>query len=170
MPFKRWTRSTFFALAALIWLGLGVVVPVVMSSDPGDVPGDSVEASSSDSYGISEPIVLSELPLVRVDRGTIAFVDSSGAILPLTDRAVTSGTAGIRLFNALISISAGSAAGSAVAAVNVQSPFAAALVAGRYESLSLRRTTLLVSLSGEGQEAVSDVKAGSRCAAVAASP
>jgi AsmA protein len=158
MPFKRWTRTNFFVLAALMWLGVGVVAPVLMTLNTLDSTGDSVEASPSDSFSISQPIVLVASPLVRLERGSIAFVDSSGKVLTAAEGSAANSGAHIRLFNAVVSISGKSPAGLQGASTE-QSPFATALAAGRYDTLSLRRTTVFVNFSGDAPEAVTDVKA-----------
>ena len=160
MPLGRWSRTNLTVLATLLWLSLGLIAPLIWSYSSQDNLGDAVEASTSEAFAITHPIVLSAKPLVRIDRGLALFVDSSGN--PLPPGSLTPATNGnIRLFNASISVGTTSEptprhAGDVAEGV---SPLAAALADLRFDSLLIRRSTIFLAMPGEAREAITDVKA-----------
>ena len=168
MAYRRWARTGSVSVAIALWLCLGLAVPVVLSLYSGDVATDTVEAAPGDAFSLSEAVELSASPGIRVERGTVAFIDANGNSIPSTSlHGGTSPAAGIRLFNGLISLGAPRAGTrrslapipSAGASPFPVSPYAEALLAGRYDTLSLRRT--MVQLNGlfEAPETLTDVKA-----------
>ena len=162
MAFRRLSRSFSVAIAVLAWLCLGVLLPLAMSFYSADIAMDIVEAAPGDSYAVTEPVILNDTPLVRVERGTLAIVDANGR--PVVNAATGTDAASpgrhIRLFNATITLSGGSSRQPGrEAREQIFAPVVEALVAGRYETLSLRRTTLVINVLGDGPEIISDVKA-----------
>jgi AsmA protein len=152
-------------LAVVLWLGLGLVLPIVTSFYSNDLPGEALEAAPADAFTISQPIVLSTAPPIRVERGTIAFVDANGRVLP-SDEGKPGGGAhsspNLRLYNALVTFgSEAEAARSSEPGLQAfpASPFMEALAAGRYETLSLKRSMIVLNGFFDQAEVLSDVMA-----------
>ena len=165
MANRRWARTLSVTLAVLLAICLGLVLPVVLSLYSRNVSTDSVEAAPSDGFALSAPVVLAAIPAIRLDRGTVAFVDGAGNVLPAASAAapgpVQSGQ-NIRLYNATIAMGRSNDAQRPPAMANPQfpvSPFVEALLAGRYETLSLRRTTLILNGFFENPETLTDLRA-----------
>lgn len=161
MVHERQARRFSAAAALLAWVGVGLCLPIILSFYSSDIVGDAVEAAPSDAFTITAPVTIGGAPNIRVERGTIALADSQGRPVSLGDGGPNSNPlpAGlvVRLFNATIVIggqdSAGQNASQAVA------PVVEALLAGRYETLSLRRTTVMMSVLGDTPETINDVRA-----------
>lgn len=150
-------RSWSVVLIMLVWLGLGLAAPIVMSLYSSDLSMHGVEASPGDTFAISQPVVLALEPHVKLERGTVMFVDHYGkpvAHLP-SGAAVTS--THILLDHATLSIAG--ATGGKTGLGESLAPLVQALAASRYDTLSLRRSTILLNPFGEGSEPVTDVRA-----------
>ncbi|MEQ1715337.1 MAG: AsmA-like C-terminal region-containing protein [Hyphomicrobium sp.] len=154
-------------------LCLGLALPIVLSLYSDRVANDTVEAAPADAFAVTQSIVMSATPDIRLDRGSIAFVDAAGHALP------TIGAKGLpapqpsqnlRLFNPTIAIgrtvdkAAPSAPNptSSLPAPSVPaplSPLADALTSGRWETLSLRRATIVLHGFLENPESLTEVRA-----------
>ncbi len=166
MAHRRWARTFGIVIAVAVWLCLGLALPIVLSLYSSDMASDAVEAAPLDAFTISRPVAVSTAPNIRIDRGTVAFVDASGNALPASP---SSGSAtapqpsqNLRLYNATISFGPEpetAAAKTGAASSFPLSPFTEVLAGGRFETLSLRRTTLVVHGLFETPEALTDVKA-----------
>ena len=163
MAHRQWARTFGVVIAVAVCLCLGLALPIVLSLYSSDIASDAVEAAPGDAFTISHPVEVSAAPRIRIDRGTVAFVDASGHALPTTsDGTATTAppSQNLRLYNAVVSFgpeAAGAKAGQAP--TFPASPFTEALAAGRFESLSLRRTTLVIHGLFETPEVLTDVKA-----------
>ena len=147
-------------LAVVLWLCLGLALPLLLSLYSSNLASDAVEAAPGDAFSLSQAVTLADAPAVRVERGTIAFVDAGGSILPAQrGEGAAAPATGLRLFNATITIGATSDAAPDVQSAAPLSPFVEALIAGRYETLSLRRTTVVVHRVLDQPETLTDVKA-----------
>ncbi len=160
MPLGRWSRTNLTVLATLPWLSLGLIAPLIWSYSSHDTLVDAVEASTSEAFTITQPIVLSTVPLIRIDRGSALFVDSSGAPLPPGSR-MPSTNGNIRLFNASISVgtTAEPETTSTPDLADALSPLSAVLAGIRFDTLQIRQSTIFFAMHGETREAITDVKA-----------
>lgn len=164
MAHRRWARKFSVLFALILWLCLGLALPIILSLYSTDGPRDALEAAPADAFTLTEPVVLSARPGIRLERGTIAFLDGNGSPLPSAgfgQHGIPQPSQSLQLFNATVAIGSPIAASRADPATQPfpASPFAAALADGRYDFLSLRRTTLLVhGFLGE-TEALTDVAA-----------
>ncbi len=163
MAHRRWARTISVMLALVLWLCLGLALPIVLGLYSSDRVSDALEAAPADAFSISQPVMLSHSPLIRLERGSVTFLDGNGKTLSAAggNGGSSAATQNIKLFNALISFGTpdGRKAAGELAAPTQTSPFVEALVGGRYEVLSLRRTTILLHGLFEGAEALSDVTA-----------
>lgn len=160
MSQKRWARRFSAVVALAAWLGLGLAAPIIISLYTSDRVADAVEASPSDAFTISDPITMAGSPGIRVERGTISLVDQHGKAVPgagsITDGAVAGGHV-VRLTNATVAL-----AGTAQLAPARQAglaPLAEALANGRFETLSLRRSTVTLAMLGDTPEVLTEVDA-----------
>ena len=165
MVHERQARR-FSAVAALtVWLGLGLALPIVLSLYSFDIVSDAVEAAPSDAFTITEPVTIVGSPNIRIERGTIALVDGQGRPVSLVDNGPGSNPVpaghSVRLFNATIVIGGAIGPQGSVRhrSSDAVAPVVEALAAGRYETLSLRRTTATMSFLGDAPETITDVKA-----------
>jgi hypothetical protein len=162
-------------VAMAAWLGLGLTVPVALHFYSGNTIPDAVEASSTDSLTLIRPIMLAASPMIRVERGTAMALDPGGkpiSVLALMQQPAQANL-NLVLDNAVLTIGPARKVGAAgagdrtspsadlapeVLAANF-GPFDAALGAARFETLGLRRSTVLLNPTGDGGEVLTDVKA-----------
>ena len=57
MAYRRWARTLSAVLAVVLWLCLGLVMPIVVGLYSSDSAIDSVEAAPSDGFVLSRPLV-----------------------------------------------------------------------------------------------------------------
>lgn len=158
MAQTRQRRRLSATVALATWLGLGLATPIIVSFYSPDIIGDAVEAAPSDAFTITEPVVIASSPSVRIERGTIALVDKQGLPVPTTAHGLgTAAGHNVRLFNAVVAI--GGQQPSPQVAQGIVAPLVEALISGRYETLSLRRTTVTMKVLGDTPETITDVKA-----------
>lgn len=164
MPLRQWSKTSFVVLALTLWVGVGLIAPFVVTLNSNETLGDSVEASTAGTFSFEHPVVLSTVPFIRVERGLGMFVDSAGRPLPAGTQPPAS-QGHVRLFNAVVSIEAmAPTATSDVVSRNgaepaLASPIAHTLAEGRYQSLSIRRSTVQLATPSGGRAALSDVTA-----------
>lgn len=159
MAYRRWARTGSAAFGVALSLCLGLGLPIVLSFYSSSGAPDAVEAAPSDAFTLSHPVVLAPLPGISVERGTLAFVDANGNALPHT----STNAANLRLFNGTIAIGLPPqqiATRSAATASSVfpTSPFVELLQSGRYDTLSLRNSTILLHGFFENAEALNDFR------------
>lgn len=158
---QRRRARRFSAVVALIaWLGLGLAAPIIMSLYSSDRVGDSVEAAPSDAYTISDPIVIAGSPGIRVDRGTLALLDQHGKPVPLAGSIADGGAAGghtVRLYGGAVTMMGPLQTPSGRRPA--MAPLADVLISGRFETLSLRRSSVTLDMWGEAPETLTDVDA-----------
>ncbi len=163
MAHRRWARTFAVVVAVVVWLCLGLALPIVLSLYSNDLASDAVEAAPGDAFSITHPVSLSSAPRILIERGTVAFVDASGAVLPASaaDGATPlQASQNLRLFNGVVVFGPEAASSSGVSAPAFPaSPFTEALATGRFDTLSLRRTTVVLHGLFETPEALTDVKA-----------
>lgn len=165
MAHRRWARTFVVVIAVAVWLCLGLALPIVLSLYSSDIASDAVEAAPADAFTISHPVAMSTAPSIQIDRGTVAFVDASGNVVASASGGSSSAvqpSQNLRLYNAIVSFGPETGAAKKNAAATSPfplSPYTEALAAGRFETLSLRRTTLIVHGLFETPEALTDVKA-----------
>lgn len=165
MAHRRWARTFGVVIAVALWLCLGLALPIVLSLYSSDMASDAVEAAPGDAFTISQPVALSTAPGVRIDRGTVAFVDASGNVLSSSSAGNASPvqpSQNLRLYNALVSFGPEpetATAKTGAAPSFPTSPYIEALAGSRFETLSLRRTTLVLHGLFETPESLTDVKA-----------
>ncbi len=148
MAQRRWARSFSALLALVLWLCLGLALPVVLSLYSTEGSSDAVEAAPAEAFTLTQHVVLLANPAIVLKRGTVAFVDTSGKpLLPLETGEPTSPrvSQSIKLYNAVLSV--GASTNETTAAKLSQpgfplSPFEATLSSGQYEQLSLRRSNV----------------------------
>lgn len=164
MAHRRWARTFAVSMAVALALCLGVLMPIVLSLYRSDLPGDSVEAAPSDAFLIGQPVALSNAPAVRLERGTVAFVDGGGRVMPAlpaqSDGAMQA-VPELRAFNALLTLGADPPDPrnrTATTAIGPRSPYEDVLASSRYETLSLRRSTIVLKGFFEEPEILSDAK------------
>lgn len=156
---RQWAKRFSVILVLVAWLCLGLAAPIILGLYSPDMASDAVEAAPSDAYTIVAPVLLSATPRIWIERGTLSYVDNLGKPIPLADAGPGQN---IRLSNATIVVAA-----DAPAERNATEPLAPlplaplmeALLEGRYESLSLRRTTVMLRLFDDSIESILDVKA-----------
>jgi AsmA protein len=160
MAQKRRARR-FSAIVALIaWLGLGLAAPIVISLYTSEQVGDAVVAAPSDAFTISDPIVIAASPGIRVDRGTIALVDQQGKPVPITGSMAEGGTGSghtVRLFGGAVTLMG--ALQIPPGRRSATAPLADVLASGRFETLSLRRSSVTLDMLGQTPETLTDVDA-----------
>ena len=156
----RHRRLPSFAIAVLVWLGLGLTAPVLVTLYSSDLAlQDTVVAAPRDTYAMSRQIVLSTFPLVTVDRGNIIALNAAGKPTSgaETDAMLSAGSANLVLDGATFSIAAQP---HAVADdIRPLAPLVTALVDTRYEVISIRRGAVLIGLGGGHVELLTDVHA-----------
>jgi AsmA protein len=162
-------------VAVAVWLGLALAVPIALHFYSGNTVPDAVEASTTDSLALFRPVLLVANPMIRVERGTAMALDAGGkpiSVLALMQQPSRTNL-NLVLDNAVLRIgpARGAAAKSAErpsAAVDSApesalaasyGPFDAALGGARFESLSVRRSVVLLDPMGDGGEALTDVRA-----------
>lgn len=160
MALRRWARTGSAAFAVALSLLLGLGLPIVLSFYTSKVAPDAVEAAPSDAFTLSHPVVLSASPGVSVERGTLVFLDANGNALPHTSAVAPSS---LRLFNATIAVGLPARLITARTAATSSSSFPASpyvemLQSGKYESLSLRNSTILLHGFFETPEQLTDFK------------
>ena len=163
MAHRRWARTVAVVIAVVAWLCLGLALPIVLSLYSKDMASDAVEAAPADAFTISHPVALSSAPRVVIERGTVAFVDASGTALPTSaseNAPPAQPSQNLRLYNAVLTFGSEAAPASSVTIPAFPaSPFTEMLAAGRFDTLSLRRTTIVLHGLFETPEALTDVKA-----------
>lgn len=150
------------ALAAVIWIGLLLTAPILISLYSSDLPfHDAVVAAPRDAFTISQPVVLPTSPVVRVERGTIIVVDSSGKPTSgaATEAALASGAANLVIQNGVLNIGPGAAAAAAAEPQAALAPLVQSLATLGFETLGIRRGAVQIALPGGGLETLSDVQA-----------
>ncbi len=165
MAHRRWARFFSVLLALVLWLSLGLVLPVVMSLYSTDGSSDAVEAAPGEAFTLTQRVVLFANPAIVLERGTVAFVDAAGKPLqpPETgERAPQQLSQSIKLYNAALSVGAfpnETTAGTLSQPGFPPSPFMATLAAGQYEQLSLRRSNVTLHHILGGPVTLTDVNA-----------
>lgn len=168
MAQRRQARTLSVMLAVVLWLCLGLALPIVMSLYTSDIASDAVEAAPGDAFALNNPIKLASSPGIVIERGTVAFVDGNGRALPAPDATGPSASPpsqpsqNLRLYNATIALGPSDASRRPRELAGhgfPTSPYAEALLAGRFETLSLRRTTLVLHGFFEEPETLTDVRA-----------
>jgi AsmA protein len=149
MAQRKWARSLSVLLALVLWLCLGLVLPVVLSLYSTDGTSDAVEAAPTDAFVLTHAIDIASSPGIRLERGaSIALVDSTGKSLKpqeTGDSQPPKSYPFVKVFNASLSVGHvvdPPRATSASATTFPVSPFEATLSSGRYEGLSLRRSSI----------------------------
>jgi hypothetical protein len=169
MAYRRWARTLPVTLAVVLWMGLGLAVPIVVSLNTSDPGKSAVEAGPSHAFTLSAPIVLSDAPRVLVERGTAVFVDSAGKALTAAAPGAGGSQAHLRISDAVVVVGtsvprsvgqAGVGVGTdEIADVPTAPLLANALASGRYETLSLRRATIVLDGLLETSETLTEVDA-----------
>lgn len=148
MAHRQWARSLSVLLALILWLCLGLALPIVLSLYSPDGTSDGVEAAPAEAFTLTQHVVMSSSPAIRLERGTIAFVDGAGKPLKpieIGDQLAPQLSPNIKLFNATFSVGLaadGSPAATIASTAFPLSPFEATLAKGHYEQLSLRRSSI----------------------------
>lgn len=75
---RRWASKLSVVGLLVAWLGVGLAAPIIISLYSPDIAVDTLEAAPSDAYVLPDPVVISETPFVRIERGTLAVVDGQG--------------------------------------------------------------------------------------------
>lgn len=162
MAFRRRARTFAFGVIAALSLCVGLALPIVLSLYSSKIGMDAVEAAPGDAFAITEPVVLSVAPGIQVERGTLAFIDTSGQALTSNSFTATGGpttSSNLRLFNGTLSIGGDPGKRSTATSPFPLSPYIEALTSGRFETLSLRQSTIHLHNLFEGTVALTDVKA-----------
>ena len=149
-------------LAVAVWLCLGLMLPIVAGLWSSDTAlQDSVIAAPRHSFTIAQPVVLGQAPRIRVERGTIVVVDPTGKPLAVTDSQQLLPATNLLLENALISVGETAPGSRSVTEqfAEALAPLVDALAATKYETLQLRRTTVVVGIGGAAAEPLNDVQA-----------
>lgn len=157
-------RRVFSAsLAMIVWLCLGLMLPIIASLySSNHALHDAVVAAPRDSYAIFRPVAFPAIPNVQVERGTLIVVDATGKPTTLVSSGgtPTPSASSLLLENGVVSVSRTAVdqnAGKDL--VDVVAPLVAALAASRFETLFLRRTTIVLKLTDQIAEPMSDVQA-----------
>lgn len=137
-------------LGVLGFVALGIGVPIVVGgSDRLELHSSSLVAAPRDRHAITEPVTLSGVPGVVVERGTV-WLSESYASRVMTGEAVaallSSGTARLVLDGATLIVDRRYVSSSDAEGLE-SAPLTAALSDLNFESLSVRRSTLV--LKGE---------------------
>lgn len=157
---RRKRRLSTAILALFLWLGAGLAIPLLVSLHWFDLGfRDTTVAAPRDSYTLAAPIAIGSILPIRVERGTILLVDTSGSASSgeATETLLKSGAAHLVLDAAAVTI-----AGTEIGASRPEEPVAPlieALTAVHFESLTLRRTSLSIRLPGGRSETLYDVEA-----------
>jgi AsmA protein len=158
---RRRSRRLSPTALALLWVGAGLAAPVILTLNSLDIDmrGATVIAAPRDSYTLAAPIVINSSPPIRIERGTILLVDTTGSESSgeATEALLKSGAAHLVLDTATLVIG-GRTSGDAGPQGPV-APLVEALSTLNFEGLTLRRTELSVGLPGAYTETLSDVQA-----------
>ncbi len=152
-------RLSSVTLAVLVWLGLGLTLPLVFSSYSPDLGLRGVVAAPRDSFTIDRPIELGQAPQVMIDRGTIVLVNTSGKESsgePIATM-LARGDAGLVLEGATILVGP-----NQWAVPNTDGPVAPLVEVVKsqsWETLAIRRSAIVVTLPGGQVESLTDVQA-----------
>jgi AsmA protein len=148
--------SVALALLGTLLIG-GIAAPIIVSigSDRITVSSSSLVAAPRDSVIVTTPTPLGQSRLITLDRGFLYPADAFGRALetPLSRAQLASGGTRIVIENGYLRLR-GASAGDAPGAT---SPLLDALADLQFESVFLRKTTVLVALPDGRTEAVTDI-------------
>ena len=149
--------SVALALLGTLLIG-GIAAPIIVSigSDRITVSSSSLVAAPRDSVIVTTPTPLGQSRLITLDRGFLYPADAFGRALetPLSRAQLASGGTRIVIENGYLRLRGASASGDAPGAT---SPLLDALADLQFESVFLRKTTVLVALPDGRTEAVTDI-------------
>lgn len=148
-------------LGVLGFVGLGIGVPIVVGgSDRLELHTSSLVAAPRDRHAITDAVSLNGLSGIVAERGTISLSESYASRV-MTGEAVAAllsgGSARLVLEGATLAIDR-RGANTGDTALDV-SPLAAALGDLNFETLSVRRSTLVVKGENGGAEAIGEINA-----------
>lgn len=161
-PGRKKRRHSTVALLLLVWLAIGLASPLVMKVQPGDfeLGAANVNAAPRDSVMIAEPVALSLLPAITIVKGTAALFNPTSK--PLSGEAalgvLAGGQARLLLEAGAISVRLDHLqADSSINQVLPRSPIVTALAGLNFDTVSLRKMTLVAVLPDGRTETLSDV-------------
>jgi uncharacterized protein involved in outer membrane biogenesis len=164
-------RLKWVVLFMLAWLVVGLSLPLLSTLTQNDVALKAVTTSSqaadlAGGYLITAPVSLSHQPRISLERGTLHGMDAKGRAM--TGGGISGGEASkIQLASGAVVVSDGEiriSAGAAGLDAAIESatgafvhPVLGQLARQTFTTLTLRRTTLLITLPDGETEAVRDV-------------
>ena len=132
------------AIAVVAFVGLGLGMPIVVGNS-GQLQGTLV-AAPRDRYAITEPLTLRGLPGVKIERGLVSLSDDYNNKV-MTGEAVAAllegGSARLSLEGATIVIDRNVGARQEDTQLDDAAPLAVALADANFDTLSVRRSTLV---------------------------
>jgi AsmA protein len=148
-------------IAVLALVAFGIGGPIGGGGDRLDLAGMGLVAAPRDRYAITDPMQLQGIPGIRIERGTIALSERHADKI-LTGEAVSallaSGSAKLVLDGATILVDR-DAVGTNESGGDTVAPLAAALGQLAFETLSIRRSALILKHRDGRTETIGDVSA-----------
>ena len=150
------------ALAALLFGGLGLAVPLFLDDRDSEIAFRSatLNASPRDTFTLSSPVALDILPRVRLERGSVSVAPSAGSAL--TGSAViallTGGKARLVLDRAFLSLDLAAAPNTGGNGLHEYglTPVLAALVSMSFSELTIRDSSFRVTRADGTEELLAD--------------
>jgi len=158
---RHWSATV--AIVTLIALAITAPLLVGDNGRDGGLQRAAVLAAARDSFTISHPLRLVELPRVTIEHGTISFVRSSGERMP-TGQAMLAilagGSAGLAIEDATLVLDGATGAGEPAPPTNEPvAPIVEALSRHAYKTLTLTRSRLVVERQNGEPLVLDDVTA-----------
>ncbi len=152
-------RGLTIGLVVLGWLTFGLAAPLLISAGPVDfsLGSSSVVASPLDSYTVSSPIVVAQVPKLTIERGTIHTAEASG-LASIAGVATAGRTARLIVDGASLRVE-GDQPGIQANATAALSPLLEAFSGLQFETATLRRSSVTITLPDGHSETFSDVEA-----------
>lgn len=148
---KRRRLALGLSLAASVSVAAGFALLTGEGAPQSSLPSLAVKAATNASFTLSGPAVVSEMPKVVVERGTISLARTPGRGFAESDifALLSSGQAEVILDGAVVSIEEpGTDAAQGSSMIAPAAPFVSTLAALNFSKLSLRRST--VTFTGAG--------------------
>jgi len=146
----------------LVWLVSGLAAPLLVTVAPVDfsLSNNAVVAAPRDSYAVSSPVVLAQLPMLAIERGSIYPVDPAGRakLDNVSSDPLAGGTTRLMIEGASILVG-GDQSGIQGLGNAAPSPLLEALAGLQFEAATLRRASITVALPDGRAETLTEVDA-----------